>query len=623
MLLRKHGISTAVVAAVVVLVVIVAVAGTYYVISSTITPSTSTVTSTALSTITSTSVSTSVSTAVSTSVSTTVSTSVSTATSAGPARGGTIVAEIPCCVDSLDPSVAFADQGGEAVQQVYQGLVAYRPNTTEIIPLLATEYKVSADGLTYSFQLRQNITFSNGDAFNAYVMWYSIYRTALMNQAPASLITGPLNTTSVTAAMLNEFNSTSNIPPASLMQIMENPSGAITVTGPYSMQFHLAAPFAPFLATLTQPNDFAVDPRIVGMHGGVVANQPNSWMVDNAVGTGPFMITSYQPNGQTTYDRNPTYWGGANGAQPTPLLDRVIIKYVPNSLTRLEDLQRGSAQVIYLDYSLVGQVAGQPNVYIPNIGAQPNVAFVSMDTQKFPLNNTLIRQAIQHAVNSTDLLRLYHGLGLGLVGPVPHNVLGYASDLSPYNYNLTLAKQLLAQAGYPNGQGIPPITIVGTSDLPPGPDVALVIQADLANIGIKAQISSLTISQVYNVVTNPKSAQYPDMIFVTWNWFPDPWAFANWWVGPLSYGSANFAWYNNTQVNNLLAAANSAVDQTHRATIYDQVAHLVYTDAPYIWVAQTVNGYPTGGPIVSVKVRGYELNLGFWATDYSLLYYTS
>jgi ABC-type transport system substrate-binding protein len=536
---------------------------------------------------------------------------------------GTIVVEEPGTIDSLDPAVAFAAQGGEAVQQVYQGLLVFKPNSNEIVPLLAQSYNVSSDGLTYNFQLLQGITFSNGDPVNAYVFWYSIYRAALMAQSPSYLVTVALNTTGVTDSMLNQFNTTNNIPPASLLQVMQNPNLAITVTGPYSLTFHLPAPFAAFLATLTQPQAFAVDPRVISKTGGVAAGKTNDWMSSNAIGTGPFVVSSYQVNAQLTLQRNPTYWGGANGAQPSPKFETLVLKYVPNSLTRLEDLQRGSAQIIYLDYSLLGQVGGSSGVYLPSLGPMPTLSFLAMDTQKFPFSNKLIREAVVHALNETALLTLYHGVGQPYVGPVPQGVLGYASDLQPYSYNITLAKQLLVQAGYPNGQGIPPITLIGTTDLPPGPEVAQVAQAELAAIGITAQIKSLTYTQMAALLTNPTSASYPDMLYEFWNWFPDPWAFADWFVGPLAPGPGNFAWYNVTSVWKMLSKADATVDPTQRAMTYDQIAHIVYDDAPYYWVAQVRNAFPTGVPVVNVNVQGYQVNLGFWESDFSLLYYIS
>ncbi len=534
--------------------------------------------------------------------------------------GGTIVVEEPAGPDSLDPAVAFSAQGGETVQQVYQGLLSFKPNSSEIVSLLAQSYTVSPDGLTYSFQLRQGITFSNGDPFNSYVLWYSIYRSAIMGQSPSYLVTVALDTTGVTSDMLNQFNTTTNVPPSNLLEAMQNPKLAVTVTGPYQLEFHLPTPFAAFLTTLTQPQAFAVDPNVVSAHGGVQDGKTNDWMTLNAVGTGPFLISQYQPNLMVIFQRNPNYWGGANGAQPAAHLSEVVVKVVANALTRLEDAQANSAQVVYLDFSLVSRALGQPGFYNPSMGPMPTVQFIAMDTQKFPFNNLLIRQAVVHAVNYTEVLQLFHGLGVSYVGPIPKGVPGYPQDLEIYSYNITLAKQLLAQAGYPNGQGLPQVTLVASTDTPPSPEVDQVVQANLAQIGIKVQIKSMTYSTMATFLTNPTNASYPDMPYDGWNWFPDPWAFANWFVGPLAFGPGNFAWYNNTSVMTLLKQADATTNPQQRAAIYQQIDRIVYNDAPYIWIAQVQNSFPTGVPIVNINVRGYAANLGFWESDFSTLY---
>jgi peptide/nickel transport system substrate-binding protein len=548
--------------------------------------------------------------------------SVASSASTSARTGGTIVLEELCCLDSFDPAVASGSQGGEAIQAVYQGLLAYVPNSSEIVPLLATGYNVSSDGLTYTFQLRHNILFTNGDPVNSYVFWYSIYRAAIMAQFGSYLVTVALNTTGVTAAMLNEY--TNATPPASLLQIMQNPNNALVAPDPYTLVFHLAHPFAAFLATLTQPEHMAVDPVVVSANGGVVAGQTNSWMSLNAVGNGPFMVQQYQPNNQLSLDRNPNYWGGFANVQPTPRVDRVIIKYVPNALTRMEDVQRGSAQIAYIDSPLVAQAVSAGGIYVPNIGRMPSVNVFGLDTQKFPFNNRLIRQAVVHAVNYSAMQQEFHGFGVSFVGPNPVGI-GYNTNLQPYNYNLTLAKQLLVQAGYPGGQGIPTITILAATDSPPGPDVAVIVQSNLADIGINAKVMTETYSSELNLFssTTPASSGYPDIIYSNWFWFPDPWCFANWYVGPIGFGTSNVAAYNTTVVNTLLDKADATVNVTARAAIYQQVAQVVYDDAPYIWVAQGKNTFTTGVPIVSTSVAGYVINQGFWETDFTSLYLTS
>jgi len=551
---------------------------------------------------------------------TTVSPTVSVSTSS--TNGGIIVDDEPCCIDTLDPVVTGGSEGWETTQNIYQGLMAFAPNSTNIVPLLATGYNVSADGLTYTFQLRHNVTFSNGDPFNSYVVWYSMYRNAIMAQYGSGMVTVAQNMAGVTAAMLNQY--TSATPPASLLQIMQNSTNAVVAPNPYTVIFHLFQPFAPFLATQTSIEHVVVDPVVVSANGGVVSGQPNTWMTQNAVGTGPFMVQSYQINSQITLARNPTYWGGVGDVEPTPRVAEIIIRYVPNALTRVEDVQRGAAQMALVDPSLVPQAVAAGGIYVPPIGVFPTVAFIPLDTQKFPFNNQLIREAVEHAIDYSAVGRLFYGFLIPWVGPTPAGVLGYDPSLQPYSYNVTLARQLLAQAGYPNGQGISPVTLYAATDSPPTPDVAVVVQSDLAQIGIQVKVIDEPYASIMPLLSeNPKNATYPDMCPQTWDWLPDPFFFTNTYMGPIGYGVENVGWYNNTQVNTLLVKADEALNSTTRVAIYQQIAQIIYADAPNVWLGQLKNMYNSGVPIFSTTVGGYMLNPVYDGTDFSHLYLTN
>jgi len=552
---------------------------------------------------------------------------VSMLTSASATSGGTVVSEEPCCIDFLDPGSATTTQAMEVVQSVYQGLVIYAANgTNAIVPLIAQSYNVSSDGLTYTFQIRTGITFSNGDPLNSYVFWYSIYRGAIMAQSPSFWDTFALNTTSVTASMLNQY--TTSTPPQSLVQIMQNPKNAIVAPSPTELVFHLITTFAPFLMTLTQPQASAVDPVVVAANGGVVAGQPNTWMNANMVGTGPFVLSQYQPNEQVTLERNPTYWGGVGNNQPTPSLDKVIIKYVPNALTRAEDVERGAAQIAYVDPALVAQAVSAGGTYVPNlgVGGQAIVVFFNLDMMKFPFNNKLIRQAVVHAINYTACLQPFHGFGWPWVGPIPIGEIGYNPNLQPYTYNLTLARQLLAQAGYPNGQGIPPLLMFAYTDSPPTVDIATIIQSNLADIGIQVKIVSGPYSSIEAMFpTSPENSTYPDFTAVSWYDPPDPFGFVNWFLGSYGYGPGlgNSGYYNNTEVTNLLQRATATLNEAERGALYAQISQIVYADVPDVWIGQFKNALSTGVPLISTTVGGYTAIGSFVAVDLSHIYLIS
>jgi ABC-type transport system substrate-binding protein len=125
-------------------------------------------------------------------------------------------------------------------------------------------------------------------------------------------------------------------------------------------------------------------------------------------------------------------------------------------------------------------------------------------------------------------------------------------------------------------------------------------------------------------MANATSPNYPDISYSTYSWVPDEWYYSNWLVGSyLGLGSTNIASYVNPQVDNLLHQADQSTNQTQRAALYDQVAHIVYNDAPYIWVATLKNSLVYGVPVLGTNVHAYVLDYGFWESDFSPLYLTS
>ncbi|MGO9643907.1 MAG: ABC transporter substrate-binding protein, partial [Candidatus Bathyarchaeia archaeon] len=170
-------------------------------------------------------------------------TSVATSSSSSSQLPTSLVAEEESQPDSLDPAVSYTTPGWEIVEQIYQGLLA--PNGTSYsayVGALAQNWTVSSDGMTYTFWLRPNVTFSNGDPFNAYVMWFSIYRTLVMNQGPAwilgqNLAAGNGMNFNVTDKMLNSINYVN--PNSTDLGYMSYANQSVQVVQPNELVIHL------------------------------------------------------------------------------------------------------------------------------------------------------------------------------------------------------------------------------------------------------------------------------------------------------------------------------------------------------------------------------------------------
>jgi peptide/nickel transport system substrate-binding protein len=447
--------------------------------------------------------------------------------------------------DSVDPGADFTTAGNEVTFNVYQGLVA--PNlssTTEFVGVLAQSWTSSADGMNWTFSLRHGVTFSNGDAFNAYVMWYSLYRSLVMNQVSSFILGQNFGTKTgagfnVTDSMLNSVNYEQ--PSAANLTMMQAPNQSFQVLATDKIVLHLgygyngAVPYSAFLVTLTAPIAFAVDPKVISAQGRVVAGQANTWMSTHALGTGFYMLDSWTQGQDIKLVKNTNYWGNAytetslNYAIKPAILNTIIIYFKPTS-SRIIDLKSGFAQIVgapdVTEAADVNALKQTPHVNVTVYPIQYGSAlasyFLFMNPFVVPaLGNSQVRQAISYAVDYNGIIsNVFHGQARQWVGPVPPGYPLYnetVSGQSQYSYDATKAATLLAQVGYtstlpngtklnPGGRTFPTLDFVYSPDSTSENEVAPIIQSELKAIGINTNLKSMTFSQYTAFLFSPSSS---------------------------------------------------------------------------------------------------------------------
>jgi peptide/nickel transport system substrate-binding protein len=529
--------------------------------------------------------------------------------------------------DTLDPAVTYVTPGWEVVDQVYQGLVTYQGSSiTAFEGVLASSWTVSSDGMNYTFFLRHGVTFSNGDPFNAYVMWYSIYRTIVMAQSPywilnQNLAAGNGVSLNVTDSMLNSM--TFFAPSASNLSLMMNPHQSVQVINASEIQFNLGygtngmAPFSDFLATLETPMAMAVDPAFVTSNGGVTAGRPDGYMTTNAMGTGFYELQSWVLGQSVSLVKSPNYWGDGlpaselNNAISPAILDNVII-YFKQSATSILDLKSGTAQMIFVPvtyYNVTHGLSGiTTNVLSAAWGAAEAVSYVYMDPLAFaPFNNTLVREAISYGINYNVIIRnVFAGHALQWVGPVPPGFQYYnesTSGLSPYKFNATKAAELLAQAGYasklpdgttlnPGGQSFPSVNFLYDSDSPTDTQAAQIIASNLDAIGISVSLTALPYQAytgvIYSASTN--STQYPMGIGYYSEDYTASSDYVYYFTSDNYIGTSNYA---DPTVVSWMLNASTALNNSTVISSFSQITKAMYYNYTDIWlyVAQmmTVN----------------------------------
>jgi peptide/nickel transport system substrate-binding protein len=521
--------------------------------------------------------------------------------------------------DSMDPAVSYTTPGWEIVEQIYQGLLA--PNGTSYttyLGVLAENWTVSSDGMTYTFSLRPGVTFSNGDPFNAFVMWFSMYRTLIMNQSPAWILGQNLAATNgagfnITDSILNSINYTNPTPKD--FSYMSYPNQSIQATSPDQLVIHLGygyngnAPYSAFLATLITPMAMAVDPSVVEANGGVVAGQPNNYLETHAIGTSFYKLQSWVQGQSITLIKSQDYWGTnvsssqSNYAIQPAILDTISFYYKATS-AMIADLESNTAQMIIAPPTQNGvlkQATGITTTILPTaFGSAASIIFVYMDPYAFPpFQDRRVREAISYAIDYKSIIHsVYDDLATQWIGPVPPGFPDYdqsTAGLQPYQFDPTKAASLLVQAGYksslpngtslnPGGKSFPSVNFLYDADSSPETQAAQIISSELQVVGITVTLSPLTFKQYANVVTstgNVNSTAYPFGI----SYYSEDYTASIDYVSALTTtGQVGFSGFSNQTVAGWTTSAATALDENTIIRNFQQITRAMYYDYTDIWL---------------------------------------
>jgi peptide/nickel transport system substrate-binding protein len=498
---------------------------------------------------------------------------------------------------------------------VYQPLVAvnltaeYNYGIIQYMPGLAVNWTVSASGATYTFDIRPNVTFSNGDPLNAYQVWMQMYGYYYLSSNSSTWLESyPLfNMSNVdfgpaTIALINQSGLIT--PSQQALGIMDNSSWPIYVTSPSQIVFQLIAPFNYFPGTLVAYEGLVYDSQYLLDNGGfgTPTNFNPNFNQSPVPGTGPYMMQSMSEQAYVQFAQNPKYWGDSltpvEIAQQ-PMFDpghakTVIVKNVPDDLVRYTDVSTGAAQISGIeaqDWNLVEANLNQFSYFI----APPWTALmtaVALNTQIFPTNNTYFRQAIVHAINYSDInSTVFFGQSAPMVGPEYPAWSQYydLGNLPPYSYNLTLAQQDLNKSGITNPGTLDFSTIASCSFCLA---IAQIVQGDLSELGLNVQITATAVGTqqapyaAYSTELANANQIAPLALLGTGDWAPATLTPADYWVSFVSNGSflGNYAVYSNPTVQSCVNAFTSTSNTSQIQALCKRAQQQIYNDAPYAWL---------------------------------------
>jgi peptide/nickel transport system substrate-binding protein/oligopeptide transport system substrate-binding protein len=445
---------------------------------------------------------------------------------------------------SLDPALSTDVPTGRAVSYVFDGLTRFTPDA-RLEPALAERWELSPDGRTYTFRLRRGVTFHDGTPFVARQVIRSFERVL----SPTSTAGRRFPLEPILGAKAYEDGK------------------ARSIAG-------LRAPDdSTLVVTLAEP--LAIFPKLLAMP--VAAIVPDSTPQDfgqHPVGTGPWRFVEWKHDDYLRFARNPRYWGGP--AQAESLMARII----PEPSTAVAEFESGNVDILVVPQGdrRDWEQTDEKKALLQSAPALI-LYYVAINTQRGPLKDARVRQALNHAVDTKTMLdELFGGRGRVANGVIPAVLDGADTTRAAYGYDPAKAKQLLAAAGFPNGIDV---ELWHSQDATIA-RLAQAVQGYLAKSGIRAKLVQREASSVREASRKGET----DLILKTWYAdYPDAENF----LYPLLHSSnegvgGNVSFYRNATYDSLVTRARREQNDAQRVALYQQADSIEFADAPMLYL---------------------------------------
>lgn len=468
---------------------------------------------------------------------------------------------------TLDPACATEMDSFKVTANIFETLVRYSKDQGEIVPCLAESWSCSEDGLVWSFKLRKGVKFHDGTLFNAYAVAFNFNRWMDANN--------PYH---------NDVFRYWNYIFGGFPGFVES----VKAVSDYNLEIRLSEPYAPFLNALAMPAFGIASPEAIKKY--------NDSLNENPIGTGPFIFKSWEKNKTIVLERNDNYWNGL------AKVNELEFKVIPSSKERLEELKQGNIHIAdYLSPEDIEKVKYDPNLHL-YLRPSFNIGYLVMNNEKHPFYLRKVRLAINHCIDKDKLIRdVFDNMAKPAITYMPPSLWGYNENIETYEYDPERAKQLLKDAGFPEGFKTRLWVMDASREYFPKPyEVAEFIKESLGQINIDVEIMVLSWNEYIKKINRGEH----DMALIGWTGdYADP---DNFLYTMLSSENAklgltgNYSYYRSKNVDQLLLQARQTSNIYFRRSLYRSIQEIVNYDSPSVPLVHTM-------PILaaSLSVKNY------------------
>jgi len=470
----------------------------------------------------------------------------------------TLIVAINADQGTLDPAVTFDNGAWKITYYAYERLVEYDGASTEVKPGLAKEWKVSEDGLTWTFTLEEGHKFADGTPVTAEAVKFTFERTLKIKKGPSDVY-----------SVIKE----------------------VRVDSPNTVSFVLSQNFPPFLSTLAANYGSIVNPKV--MEHEVDGDLGQSYLAEHTMGSGPYQLDEWRKGEYIKLTTNPH-------SSIKPSIQTVYFRIVPDATSQRLQLEQGEIDIAEgIPREQLKAVKELPNVEVlqyPSLSV--DYVYVNSSKGHPALQNPKVRQALSYAIDYTALAEaVQEGYATQMRGPIPKGLWGHDETAFQYSRDVEKAKALLAEAGVSDLK----INLLYSDNKAWWETEALALQSFFAEIGVTLELKKVA----YATSREMMDAGQFDLALGVWSPdFGDPYMFMNYWFDSNNFGLAgNRAFYKNDKVDELVRKAAQINDQAEREKLYREAQKIVIEEAPYLYLYQMDFILP-----ISKSVKGFVYN---------------